>query len=135
MDPHRISASPTKGNVEIWHLIGGTGWAHPIHIHFEEGKILARGGAAPPLWEAGARKDVFRLSTFPDSTNNVDVALRFREFMGSYVEHCHNTQHEDNAMLMRWDLKNPGSAVAIPTPVQTWEGTFYEPSFGPNSGP
>jgi manganese oxidase len=135
MDPHRISASPTKGTVEIWHLLGGTGWAHPIHIHFEEGKILARGGAAPPLWETGARKDVFRLSTFPDSTNSVDVALRFREFMGSYVEHCHNTQHEDNAMLMRWDLKNPGSAVAIPTPVQTWEGTFYEPSFGPNSGP
>ncbi len=134
MDQHRISAAPTKGSVEIWHLRGGAGWAHPVHIHFEEGKILSRGGNAPPLWEVGARKDVYRLSTFADSTNRVDLAIRFREFMGTYMEHCHNTQHEDNAMLLRWDIKNPGSAVAIPTPVQTWEGTFYEPSFGSPTG-
>ncbi len=134
MDPHRISAAPTKGAVEIWHLRGGTGWAHPVHIHFEEGKILSRGGAPAPLWEAGARKDVYRLSTFADSSNNVDLAIRFREFMGTYMEHCHNTQHEDNAMLLRWDIKNPGAAVAIPTPVQTWEGTFYEPTFGAPTG-
>jgi FtsP/CotA-like multicopper oxidase with cupredoxin domain len=130
MDPHRISATPTKGGVEIWHLRGGSGWAHPVHIHFEEGQILSRGGAAPPLWETGARKDVYRLHTSSDSTNAVDLAIRFREFMGTYMEHCHNTQHEDNAMLLRWDIKNPGSVVAIPTPIQKWEGTFYEPSFG-----
>jgi manganese oxidase len=130
MDPHRITSSPVKGTVEIWRLRGGSGWAHPVHIHFEEGQILSRGGAAPPLWEQGARKDVYRLHTSADSTNSVDLAIRFREFMGSFMEHCHNTQHEDNAMLMRWDIKNPGSAIAIPTPVQTWEGTFYEPSFG-----
>jgi FtsP/CotA-like multicopper oxidase with cupredoxin domain len=130
MDPHRISAAPTKGAVEIWTLKGGSGWAHPVHVHFEEGQILTRGGNPPPLWEAGARKDVYRLSTFPDATNDVTFAIRFREFMGSYMEHCHNTQHEDNAMLLRWDIKNPGSAIAIPTPKQTWEGTFYEPSFG-----
>jgi len=130
MDPHRITANPTKGDVEVWHLQGGSGWAHPIHIHFEEGYILSRGGNPPPLWEEGARKDVYRLSTFADATNDVVLAIRFREFMGSYMEHCHNTQHEDNAMLMRWDIRNPGSAVSIPTPVQTWEGTKYEPSFG-----
>jgi manganese oxidase len=130
MDPHRITMTPTVGAVEIWHLKGSGGWAHPVHIHFEEGQILSRGGNAPPLWEAGARKDMFRLSTFSDSTLLVSVAIRFREFAGTYMEHCHNTTHEDHAMLLRWDLKNPGSAVAIPTPVQTWEGTFYEPSFG-----
>jgi hypothetical protein len=92
--------------------------------------MLSRGGAAPPLWETGARKDVYRLHTSSDSTNAVDLAIRFREFMGTYMEHCHNTQHEDNAMLLRWDIKNPGSVVAIPTPIQKWEGTFYEPSFG-----
>jgi len=134
MDAHRISAAPTKGTVEVWHLRGGSGWAHPVHIHFEEGKILSRGGAPAPLWEAGARKDVYRLSTFADSSNNIDVAIRFREFMGTYMEHCHNTQHEDNAMLLRWDIKNPGAAVAIPTPVQTWEGTFYEPTFALPAG-
>ena len=130
MDPHRISANPTKGTVEIWHLRGGSGWAHPIHIHFEEGRILSRGGNAPPAWEVGARKDIYRLHASPDATNSVDLAIQFREFMGTYMEHCHNTQHEDNAMLMRWDIKNPGAAVSIPTPIQTWQGTLYERSFG-----
>jgi hypothetical protein len=32
-------------------------------------------------------------------------------------------------MLMRWDIRNPGATVLIPTPRQTWEGTFYDPSF------
>jgi hypothetical protein len=59
----------------------------------------------------------------------VQLAIRFREFAGTYMEHCHNTQHEDHAMLMRWDIRNPGATVLIPTPRQTWEGTFYEPSF------
>ncbi|MCE9521364.1 MAG: multicopper oxidase domain-containing protein [Alphaproteobacteria bacterium] len=131
MDSHRVSAAPTKDTVEIWHLKnGGQGWSHPVHIHFEEGQILQRGGVAPPLWEKWARKDVYRIGNLPDSTASVDIAIRFREFMGTYMEHCHNTQHEDHAMLLRWDIRNPGSAIAIPTPVQTWEGTFYEPSFG-----
>ena len=29
------------------------------------------------------------------------MAIRFREFAGTYMEHCHNTQHEDHAMLLR----------------------------------
>lgn len=131
MDPHRISANPTQDTVEIWHLVNdGSGWSHPVHIHFEEGKVLARGGKTPPLWELGARKDVYRIGPMPDTTNQVDLAIRFREFKGSYMEHCHNTQHEDNAMLLRWDISKPGVAIAIPTPIQKWEGTFYEPSFG-----
>jgi FtsP/CotA-like multicopper oxidase with cupredoxin domain len=101
-----------------------------VHIHFEEGQILSRGGNPPPAWEVGARKDVYRLHTSPEATNQVDLVIRFREFMGSYMEHCHNTQHEDNAMLLRWDIKNPGAAISIPTPIQTWQGTLYEASFG-----
>src|SRR5262245_22113890 len=39
----RVSAAPRFGTREIWHLVNdGGGWDHPIHIHFEEGQILAR---------------------------------------------------------------------------------------------
>jgi len=140
MDPHRTSAAPKLGAVEIWRLESGGGWSHPVHIHFEEGIILARDGQPPPPWEKWARKDVFRIGDM--SSKTVDVAYRFREFAGSFMEHCHNTQHEDHAMLLRWDIRNPGQTIAIPTPVVTWEGTFYEPTFdlvngndpGSNSG-
>ncbi|HET9579686.1 MAG TPA: Ig-like domain-containing protein [Usitatibacter sp.] len=122
----RVSAAPTRGTVEIWHLRnGGQGWAHPVHIHFEEGQILERGGKAPFSWEKGARKDMYRIGPLPTSTDSVDLAIRVREFLGTYVEHCHNTQHEDNAMLLRWDSENPGQTVAIHTPFPTWDGVTY----------
>ncbi|WP_428261458.1 multicopper oxidase domain-containing protein [Haliangium sp.] len=130
MDPRRLSAAPAQGGVEIWHLEnGGGGWAHPVHIHFEEGQIFRRDGQDPPEWERWARKDVYRIGPMPDSGASVDVALRFREFLGSFVEHCHNTQHEDHAMLLRWDLENPGQVQIMPTPMPSWDGVGYVPTY------
>ena len=133
-DPRRVSAAPNLGDLsadglghtEIWHIQnGGNGWSHPVHIHFEEGIILARDGHAPPEWERWARKDMYRIGPFQDSSRTIDVALRFREFGGTYVEHCHNTTHEDNAMLLRWDLEHPGQLKFMPTPIPTWDGVEF----------
>ena len=126
MDPRRLTAAPTKdGQVEIWHLEGNGGWSHPVHVHFEEGQILSRDGKAPPEWEKWARKDIYRIGRMADSTTSVSLAIRFREFMGTYMEHCHNTQHEDHAMLLRWDVENPNQVKLMPTPMPTWDGVGY----------
>ncbi len=132
MDPRRISAASTSNSsqVEVWRLINSGTWSHPIHIHFEEGQILRRGGVEPPEWEKWARKDVFRVGPDPDSTNLVEIAYRFREFAGTYMEHCHNTQHEDHAMLLRWDIEHPGQVKMMPTPIPTWDGVTYVDSVG-----
>ncbi|MFQ5572250.1 MAG: multicopper oxidase domain-containing protein, partial [Rhodothermales bacterium] len=129
MDPRRLSASPTDAQVEIWHIKGNGGWSHPVHVHFEEGQIFKRGGEDPPEWEKWARKDVYRIGRMDDSTHTVDFAIRFREFLGTYMEHCHNTQHEDHAMLLRWDAENPGQVRVMPTPMPAWDGVGYVPSF------
>jgi FtsP/CotA-like multicopper oxidase with cupredoxin domain len=140
-----VSAAPETmgGGVEIWHVKnGGGGGGHPVHIHFEEGQYLTRGDTifgvdgdhAPPLWEIGARKDMYRVSDLglnlglPDSSMNISVAIRFREFAGTYVEHCHNTTHEDKAMLLRWDNEHPGQTVRLPTPIPDWDGVSYVPT-------
>ena len=65
-----------------------------------------------------------------DSQKDVEFAIRFREFAGTYMEHCHNTQHEDNSMLLRWDIERPGQFLVMPTPLPTWEGVTYAPSVG-----
>lgn len=130
MDPRRLSAAPEQGSVEIWHLInGGNGWSHPVHVHFEEGQIFARDGSGPPAWELWSRKDVYRIGGEEQSTARVDLAIRFREFLGSFMEHCHNTQHEDHAMLMRWDLEHPGQVRIMPTPMPSWDGVGYVPTY------
>lgn len=137
-DPRRISAAPQlatgpteagfsgDGTLEVWKIVnGGGGWGHPVHVHFEEGIVLSRGGAAPPEWEKWARKDVYRIGDEPDSKDNVKIAIRFREFAGTYLEHCHNTQHEDSSMLLRWDIEHPGQFTLMPTPLPSWEGVGY----------
>jgi hypothetical protein len=44
---------------------------------------------------------------------------------GRYEEHCHNTQHEDHAMLLRWDREHPGQFQLMPTPLPIWDGVEY----------
>ncbi|MEQ1784033.1 MAG: multicopper oxidase domain-containing protein [Hyphomonadaceae bacterium] len=129
-DIKRTSVGMDTGLTEIWSIENNSGgWSHPVHVHFEEGRILSRDGKAPPIWERWARKDVYRVGPGIDSSAKVEVAIRFREFLGTFMEHCHNTQHEDHSMLLRWDIIHPGQTLAVPTPEGGWEGTFWEPSY------
>jgi FtsP/CotA-like multicopper oxidase with cupredoxin domain len=123
----RISAAPRFGTREIWHLKnGGGGWDHPIHIHFEECQTLARNGSASnvPPWERG-RKDVWRLRPSGDVT----ITLQFRDWGGMFMEHCHNTTHEDNAMLLRWEIDDNGPPFLrpLPTPIPRPQGVEFVP--------
>jgi FtsP/CotA-like multicopper oxidase with cupredoxin domain len=97
-------ATMAKGAEEVWELVNPeNGWEHPIHIHFEEGRIIEKrvnGVVVPiPLHERG-RKDVYTLG----QDVSFKVFLRFRDFKGKYVMHCHNLIHEDHAMMVRWDI-------------------------------
>ena len=98
-DVNVATAKPKRGTAEIWVLKGTGQWHHPIHIHFEEGRILSRNGQPPEPHEAG-RKDVYLLAP----GDELRVFLRFRDFLGKYMMHCHNLIHEDHAMMIRWDI-------------------------------
>jgi len=128
-DYNRVSAAPQFGTREVWHLVNdGGGWDHPIHIHFEEGQVLARDGsfANVPLAERG-RKDVYRLKP----GGSITITMQFRDWGGMFMEHCHNTMHEDNAMLLRWEISGGNGSpflAPLPTPVPTPQGvTFVDP--------
>jgi hypothetical protein len=139
------NAADGNGHLEVWNFKSPGGWAHPVHVHFEEAIVLSVNGQPPPAYLRWARKDIFRIGGGPESWQEMEVSLRFREFAGSYVEHCHNTTHEDTAMLLRWDIENPGQTVPFPAPHPSWEGVTYVPShslplartgvgFGPEDG-
>lgn len=98
-DVFKAAIQVKSGTAEIWKLKGKGSWWHPIHIHLEEGRILSRNGNPPPLHERG-RKDVYVLAPGEE----IEVFLRFRDFKGKYLMHCHNAIHEDHAMMVRFDI-------------------------------
>ncbi|MCY1333966.1 Cell division protein FtsP [compost metagenome] len=129
-DPNRADARIRQGSAEIWELVNPEdGWDHPIHIHFEEGRIISRtvlGRGVPiPPHEQG-RKDVYVIGE--DMT--VRVFLRFRDFLGKYVIHCHNLIHEDHAMMGRWDIEPDTSG---PPPVSAIGLSRSSPTSGGGS--
>jgi FtsP/CotA-like multicopper oxidase with cupredoxin domain len=52
----------------------------------------------------GKRRDITTL--FPN--DEIKIYMRWRDFLGKYVLHCHNVVHEDHAMMIRWDIVEPG---------------------------
>jgi hypothetical protein len=129
-DMRRVSNLPRPGDIEHWTVTTGNGWGHPLHLHFEEAKTIAR---SKPMHatERNKRKDVWHVGSF---VGNVTFQVAFGEFGGAYVNHCHNTVHEDNAMLLRYDLIKGNSnangiddvhITVLPTPNPRPEGVTY----------
>jgi FtsP/CotA-like multicopper oxidase with cupredoxin domain len=120
-DPFRVDHAVLKGSTEEWIIRNDTlagNWLHPVHIHLEEGRILERTvctvpsatGCLPanrtpvtmPPWEDGnnARRDVYPVP----GQHRLKIRLAFRDFVGRYLIHCHNMNHEDAFMMVRWDV-------------------------------
>jgi len=107
-DENVVSANPGQETEEVWVIQNpGGSWRHPVHIHFEEHRVLSRNGVAPTPNKQSAnacvdfgRKDVIQLN----NSEEVRVFMRFRDMKGRYPMHCHNVVHEDHAMMVRWDI-------------------------------
>src|SRR5262249_37452981 len=118
-DCNELRFTITQNTAENWILRNSSGgWQHPIHIHMEHFQILKRSGGGCPFGGGGAgisafrpnvpnvaasRKDTYRLQ-FKEA---VTVCERFRDFVGDWPQHCHNTVHEDHAMMLLFQVQ-PG---------------------------
>jgi FtsP/CotA-like multicopper oxidase with cupredoxin domain len=76
------------------------------------------------IFLGGPRRDVATI--LPG--DEMKVLIRFRDFEGRHVMHCHNVVHEDHAMMIRWDIL----PEAISTPIMksvpagsVWEDGFF----------
>ena len=96
-DPARVDIEFQRGTAEIWRLRTSGGWAHPLHIHMEEMQVLTYNDKPVTGGPLHARKDVFSLY----QGDEMEIYVRFRDWLGNYALHCHNTVHEDHAMMAR----------------------------------
>lgn len=100
-----------QGTAERWTIMNASrDWEHPIHIHLEEHQFEIRDGATPPDYER-MRKDVALLRP----GDSITLTLRHRDWLDEYPMHCHNTVHEDHAMLLLWEVvENAVPCIAAP---------------------
>jgi FtsP/CotA-like multicopper oxidase with cupredoxin domain len=106
-DPNTITIFPKQNLAEKWTITSGGGWAHPVHIHFEEGQVLSRDGNTTLNADDIGRKDVYRIGEAANGTvgsGTLDAFYQWRDFLGDYPIHCHNVVHEDHAMMTRFQI-------------------------------
>ncbi len=104
-DPARLDAMPQLNATEIWTFQNNSGQAHPMHIHAIHWQILDVNGVPPSPGDAGP-KDTFLV---PRRVGGVGGTVRvqgtFTDYVGDYVSHCHNLEHEDHAMMFNFQVQ------------------------------
>ncbi len=97
-DPAANTASPKLGTVERWRF--STDWvSHPVHAHLGQFQVLSRGGRRPDPSDAGWKDTVNVTRDGP-----VEVLIKFTDYKGRYMLHCHNLEHEDMAMMANFTV-------------------------------
>ena len=97
-DPERVDAKPRLGDVEVWRFV--TDVHHPVHVHLDPFQVTRRGGAGPGTYDRGWKDTV---DVRPGEV--VEVAIRFADYTGMYVMHCHNLEHEDMMMMSNFETR------------------------------
>lgn len=91
----RIDEEVPFGELEIWRVESKDSVSiHPMHLHGAQFRVVSRSGLALPS-DRGWKDTVL---VFPNET--VELAVRFTDYRGAYLFHCHTLEHEDDGMML-----------------------------------
>jgi len=101
----RIDANIPLGDLERWTFTSESGNTHPVHVHGTQFQVIDRGVGNPPEPAEVGWKDVVRL----DPLGTVNVLLRFTDYTGLFLIHCHKLEHADMGMMANLEVDPQGS--------------------------
>lgn len=95
-DMNRIDEIINKNELEEWKFINNTDEHHPMHIHGVMFQVHSRNGNTNlPANDKGWKDTVL-----VNPNENVSVLVKFVDYSGIYLLHCHNLEHEDDGMMI-----------------------------------
>ena len=98
MDMNRIDVSAKLGATEIWEIENIVGMDHPFHLHGFQFQVLDRNG----IPEKDRRwKDSINLPKHETAR----FIVRFDNYPGKWMFHCHILDHEDHGMMGILEVK------------------------------
>jgi FtsP/CotA-like multicopper oxidase with cupredoxin domain len=99
-DINRIDGEVPLGDLEQWTFTSEGASTHPIHVHGVQFQVIDRGnGNLPDPTELGW-KDTVRL----DPLGTVNTLVRFNEYTGLFLIHCHKLEHADVGMMANFEV-------------------------------
>jgi len=95
-DLSRIDFRVPFGVTERWRFKTGGNAPHPVHVHGASFQVISRSGGRGVVfpWERGWKDTVLL-----NDKETVDVLIRFDGYVGAYVMHCHQLEHEGMGMM------------------------------------
>ncbi len=101
-DLNRIDETVQAGATEIWEFDNSVGdEIHPMHIHSVQFQVIERLGGRGSLiaTERGWKDTVLVMQR-----EKVRVIMTFPQEKGVFVFHCHNLEHEDDGMMLNYEI-------------------------------
>lgn len=103
---------PSLDSIEIWNIINTTPFAHPIHVHLVQFKILERRPFNVELYQNEGKLEFTGKPEEPrdyergwkdtvktDAGMVTKIIMHWKEHTGHYMWHCHFLEHEDHDMM------------------------------------
>ena len=98
MDMSRSDVVAKLGATEIWKIENIVGMDHPFHLHGFQFQVIERNGK-PELYRSW--KDAVNVPRH----ESVRFIVRFDDFPGKWMFHCHILNHEDMGMMGILEVK------------------------------
>jgi len=115
-DPNRVDAKPKLGTTERWTFRNPTTQSHVAHVHLGDQEMVSRNGQ--PASASERVKDSWYLAP----GDEVVVDIKFTDYAGKFIFHCHVLEHEDQSMMTQFETipadARPGETVQSTGPVQ-----------------
>jgi len=100
MDMRRVDVRARLGATEIWQIENVVGMDHPFHLHGFQFQVLDRNGVPEPF---RAWKDMVNVRKH----ETVRFIVRFDDYPGKWMYHCHILDHEDEGMMGILEVTSP----------------------------
>ena len=123
--PYVPLLQPRLGSIEEWKFLNNNNDEHPIHIHVNDFQVtyyldptrglrqgLRCGRSTTPTCRLPSLAPKSRSSSRARS----NLRMKFDDFTGLFVMHCHRLNHEDNGLMMMVNVIPAMSTYAVAVP-------------------
>lgn len=96
----RTDFSVAVQTLHHWEFVNNSFQPHPMHVHGGQFQVVARNGNAGARW---ATDMGWKDTVLVPPGESLRIALNFA-IQGRYVLHCHNLEHEDDGMMLNFNV-------------------------------